>query len=1447
MAMYKTLIKSKLFKPLMLIVIVVIALFIGLGLTSGHDSMKWLPGQVSVVYADDSSDETSSLFTPVMKDLSSEDWTKLVKSNKASVSKSGGTGSYWAKVNGVSNGFMGLTTGSSASFNYSNPSSMDNGSQVQATAKSALYMKVLNDNGLDHSVSGGGLSNMFTSMGRYIGGALLLIPLTIIAGADKMFTIALNIGDYLNIYKYLAGTATPSGILGPFYSAFKSLYTAFQSMGMVVTVIILGFAIWAYAMGFHQLNNGTKFGGLVTKILLRIFVIVAGPIVISMAFSSAITSLKGAYANDAGYKTVVMSSVVDFEGWAKHSRLALPSQLNNKISASTTSDNHVITAKDVYAINTDGAGNSGDANMGTTFKMITGWMTGDQYDAGQFMSNFQQRASDSYFTGKDHAKLKSVKSDDNVKSLISSGSLYVNSSGKFTNGSSVPKQNQNVTYNNSNGFGLSTVGMYNYLSSTSDSSGLQWTNLGKLANNTSKPAHMSYGISGRGAQFFANYLALFTSLAAIAYIAYMFAIRAFSAIFKGFFNTLVRFFTSAGSGSPIQLSKLVADFLSMLVQLFGGAFLYHVVSLFITTMNTNSSKILGAVITPHISGVLEASSWSNMTGQIITSVLTIVIVFFMVKYSGTFNKGVDEFLTQGIDRLMGKVGYDSQTANRNQGGLTNGTGIGSDGNAGTGGGMNNDGLSSNSSKLTNPDTGLGRFWNRKQDESDAMDAAGDPNDDSPENQANRKQALRQYRAGKAARKQLRNAGFDGMANDMENIAAAKRRDGDGHQSELEERSSDDQETPETKDANDVESNSPVLGGKGDTNVGDGSMDDLVDAQAVNDADKEAHTMPELDYDADGNPTPESVARQLAAANHIASDVPTSGTKMSPEKRKKILSEAGMKKPETDAEANDMVQTASDDLRTAQRELAVAKTPEEVKKASAKVSASSEALMAAQDEASEFNTAKASQETPGATIAESSAMASTLMKQDAVRHSASVEAQDSASKIQDTQMETARSLPKSAEKAEFEQAQGNVSRIEKSLAKQGQPVPKENQVLTQAHADFEGARQAMIAKGSTPQTKESLSQARGKLAKAEKQYIQSGDEKSLGKYNTARQEVLRLENGIIGGVKDKGAQQSYAKSRSNLEDVVSVAEANGQSVDMSSPLAQARVQQAVVGENLVKTHGSSTAQKSMTRLQNAQKLSLHKASVANSKIATVQQTAKDKGYSTKNIGNNGKLGNVQGLQNMTVERTTAVKSAQSGSIGAQSIAQNLNNMTPKQAVRAFNDMPETQKVMLNRAVSSGVVTVDDKVVVQSQKAMANKALKQNFNGTPLKVAHKQAQRVSILSQQFRSVEKDASLKPVEKNRALSKLRIESNNLKRELGPKTFKQMSSGKYRSKVNASYEQVVQNAKNGHDMNVSGNFKNKDLLASAAKQMSKKETRGNYVVSNNKIIGRRSISTKKS
>ena len=1462
--MYKTLDKHKMFKPL-LIIAIMFATIAG-GLLWQGETLVRLPGtHTSVVYADKSDDksddksessdddsdsdgsgteENAAIFDDLMADGDLSDWGEFTKKNKSLPS---GTGAYWTKVNRM-NSFLGVTTGTSRAISYNDPTTKSDG--AKAASKAANLMRAYTDTGLDHSFAGGAVANAMTILARFAGGIFILLPMIIIAGVNAGFNMLLTLADYLNVFKYLANHTVPDGVMGTAVSAINKVYTAFTDMGLVVAGLVLAFTLFAYAIGMHQLNDGRRLGSLALRYLLRIFVVVAGPFVIAVTFSSIVTNLKDAYDSPKLADSTIMSNMVDFEKWTYHSRLGLPDSLNKTLS-STSGKSKDLTAKQVRAINSAGAGHVlGKDSSSASFKMVTRWMTGAQVDAGQYASYFQINSSDNYYTDdakKTHKELKSLKDSSWVRGLVTSGGISVENGGKgtyFTNGSNAPiAGGHHGSFKDADGYGLSTVGMYNYLSSYDTGGGMQWSRIGSLANDVSKPGHYSVGFAGRGVKFFVNYLSVVISLSAAALLALVFAWRAVASIFKGFFGTLVRAFTSGMSGSPVELSKLLAEFLSMIVQLFGGAFLYQISTELLTAFSNDSSGLF----TNDAGAVMMAAGFGTIATQLVKSLIILVIAWNLTKYAGKFNKAIDDFLSQGIDRIMGRAGYAGQASTRNEGGLTDGAG-----NAGTGGGMNNDGISSNGNMLTNPDGWIGRRANRKAKNNEVMNNAAD------QTPAGRKKALRKYRAEKGLGQAVRGAGFEGAGNDLENIADLHQRQAKNRQGE------DDEEDKDVKQNEDVKNPS----------FGDGSQDEDVKNQDLTNDEKSDADEPPLEYDDQGNPTAESLARQQAYANHAvgdtkpdSEDTPDKGIAgedakdrqlrrgvMDASQANKALETAkrdvkNATNPEEKAEAEQRVKEASDalvqnaesDVRTAQNDLANAKTPEEQRIASNNLNDALTAYRVAQNEAQQAVADSDSTLEAGKTRGE--------VANDAQRSMDILENVDNLrSKALDTQAIGSENMQGARDAMQKDFADKNSPNHDSLIARKSgdaqklasnvesayknSPNAKEytkpDANVRQAKIDKQVARNTAVQKAikANPAKAKAYKSAQGAVKAARQQYAKTnGSAASLAAYQKASNKLDKIESSAIQSL---GPNDSAYKALQTAEKVadktISTSSLAGR-IDSRPEIVQAAdtQAQAIMQGAIGKTTPKLAHQVQANRKQMSQGKVEYRQ--ANQFLEDSKSGAKTKVGATVLQGNR-ELGS-----KVITKYGHDMAKAKGGTQTAQPMFENIKTMSPEQAVATVQEMPVNQQRTMQRAILRGEESAPELVQKALAHEITNSAVKQQYGNfrtkgqkkISLATMNSAAKEFAKLETKRSAIAKDANLNPAEQNRQAQAVAKAQQRVASKLGNATAAQkLMTAKYRNKVRTDYANVVDNAKMGIDYNVSGKMKQPKLVKAVSEGISK-------------------------
>ena len=197
----------------------------------------------------------------------------------------------------------------------------DNGEVTQQNALTtyAYYGKALDTMGLDKTTAdGGGVFNKI--FGLFVQGVYMLSSL-----APLMFSVALKFLMILNPFM-LFDTVLDFGsesdsILGAAAGYVGKLYTTITnfSTGFLIPIF---FAVMLFSVFIFR---STKASNKIWRYVLRVFVIVTAVPLIGATYTGTLNNLKENTTTSSKYADyLVYSSFVDFEGWAKQTRLAPP-------------------------------------------------------------------------------------------------------------------------------------------------------------------------------------------------------------------------------------------------------------------------------------------------------------------------------------------------------------------------------------------------------------------------------------------------------------------------------------------------------------------------------------------------------------------------------------------------------------------------------------------------------------------------------------------------------------------------------------------------------------------------------------------------------------------------------------------------------------------------------------------------------------------------------------------------------------------------------------------------------------------------------------------------------------------------------------------------------------------------------------------------------------------
>lgn len=752
----------------MLVLFVLTLSLVGLGSYIYH----YTHSGPTVVLADDSSDKTITL----SDDIGSSAKDNVTTSN---------VGNAWA-VFGKGDGILQVLTSSSYSASYGSVGSSVGKVSGKDMAGAANLGYQLYASGLDHSFSGGDSSGIITLIGRLLGGFVIFVGLVMSAVTSWGFNLIVTLANDLNVFDWVNNAQSMSDS-NPFKAPAMmvyNLYATLQNFGIVFATLAFALTVALAIFGLRFRGVGSGILQSFSRWLMRAFILFGAVFIIGGCYSSMLSYLKNAYDTPQASAYAVYSNIVDFQDWAEHSRLAWPSGMSNKISNSdSSSDVYLATHGDVIKINEDGAGLTNAKNIDASLKgnytqltdsssssapnisnsmatmaFLWDWMSTGKYRGSDWNSYVQSQQN----SAKDAYSAKAVSNDGSYKR---SGSSLVSSAASYSSGAKIGK---------SSNAGLSTAGMYNYMSSVFDNTGFTITTSAKLSNLYSVPYHSSFGLAGRGLVAMGNYFIMVGLVYSVAVMSIFFMLFAIRAVVKGVPEIMGKLFTTGATGSPLQFLSLLMAMFVLIIELFGGAVLFAVTNYLVVGFasfgDAGVTKVVSGftdLVSPaimHFSSVKSAglattatiNSTTYAAANIFEALLVLWVTFVMIKYRGKVLTSVGQALEDSIKKALtfadsrvsqapGKFGvheaglpstdgdnnnifsrnYGGNSFGSNGGGSGAGGGVGNSGLLGDGSGSltHTNGADERSTRLAHPSSILGRRFNKKQTLKDA-DAHG---------------------------------------------------------------------------------------------------------------------------------------------------------------------------------------------------------------------------------------------------------------------------------------------------------------------------------------------------------------------------------------------------------------------------------------------------------------------------------------------------------------------------------------------------------------------------------------------------------------------------------------------------------------------------------------------------------------------------------------------------
>lgn len=293
--------------------------------------------------------------------------TNMIKDANGDWIKPGNAGGFigYTDVMSDDKGLLGWLTSSfttaSATITYDQLENIIDGGQDNPFYLYAGYGEALKIMGLSKTIRANGMDQL----GRLIPTLLMMLAYLIANAAPFLFRIAIWLLDVLNPFKLFMGvidgvSGMDAGILSTVANYVGEIYRTIQNFS--VYVLLPTFLITAVlgALWLQQKSAMKRFA----RYAVRVFMLFAGLPLIGATYTGVIEDLGDNISSGSDFANyLITSSYVDFENWARNSRLAVPDGAKGQIihpRYATGSENEKmrVASRDlVLSINAEGADN----------------------------------------------------------------------------------------------------------------------------------------------------------------------------------------------------------------------------------------------------------------------------------------------------------------------------------------------------------------------------------------------------------------------------------------------------------------------------------------------------------------------------------------------------------------------------------------------------------------------------------------------------------------------------------------------------------------------------------------------------------------------------------------------------------------------------------------------------------------------------------------------------------------------------------------------------------------------------------------------------------------------------------------------------------------------------------------------------------------------------------
>ena len=551
------------------------------------------------------------------------------------------------------------TTGASNTVGYDSlraisSDSDGNKTSLQGALGYAQYGSLLNAMGLDSTSTGIGLH-----LENMIFGFVMMLLYLLAGGIDTIFSAVVWILDLLNPFRmFFQAVSASSASLADGMTDGQGVPVWMQSLSTWVSdwyqvlvnmswTVLMPLFLVTFVTSAFLWKKGQALSGL-KKLLVRVVFLAFGLPLIGSLYTATLSTMKDASAGAGmGATRVVVSTFVDFENWAKNSRLAVPQGATlawdgltqaptgysvNKLRQTTAAINGLAqheAFKDVSSLGVSSLGSitieaakadeSQDSGVnyktyGATMGMLLRYATAQRYEASDFETAVKgtigQAAASNSDNGTlvkscattwfgvqtdgstkagesgDNQKCDKLKASDNPVLTVAPGSDLGETGSVYTfttPGGSDSPGARVVKGGERVNANLSALSMYNYLNTSFDKNALTVYSSSNAVSQATREYHASVNLVGSSGVNWLYWLNASTTLFCFVVLGLGYALGMLTGAVR---NTL-RIITAvpfATLGSLAAIAKVLIYTFTMITEIIGTMFIYRLVQEFIVSV-----------------------------------------------------------------------------------------------------------------------------------------------------------------------------------------------------------------------------------------------------------------------------------------------------------------------------------------------------------------------------------------------------------------------------------------------------------------------------------------------------------------------------------------------------------------------------------------------------------------------------------------------------------------------------------------------------------------------------------------------------------------------------------------------------------------------------------------------------------------------------------------------